>query len=247
MATTGAELAAVIAELELSGQVVVAHVSLRSFPKVAGGPATLVDAFLAAGCTLVMPTMANDAFAIPAPANDRPRRNGTDYAARDESARRSPWPGLSDTYDRTRTDTDDGLGATSAYLAARRDRIRCALPARHGAGDRTAGPWAPGPATAVFSPRPPRRPARNTGPTRDATSAPFGATPSGPTTYLRVRSGLRSEELPRPGHAFQLVLAAVDELDPGPGNEIRHRTRNEHLTSRCQRADARSDMDGDAS
>lgn len=68
IATTGAELAAVIAKLELSGQVVVAHVALRSFKRVDGGPATLVDAFLSAGCTLVMPTMANDTFAIPAPA-----------------------------------------------------------------------------------------------------------------------------------------------------------------------------------
>jgi aminoglycoside 3-N-acetyltransferase len=84
---------------------------------------------LDAACTILVPTMANDAFSIPAPADDRPAQNGIDYDAADALAARSPWPGLSDIYHHTRTETDPGLGATSAYVAARPDRIRCRLPA----------------------------------------------------------------------------------------------------------------------
>lgn len=121
---TRADLAQAISVLSLENSVVAVHVSLRSFPRVAGGPATLVGAFLDSGCTLVVPTMANTLFGIPAPPNDRPARNGRDYDAKAASAEREPWPGLSDIYDPSRTDTDPDLGATPAYVASHPDRIR---------------------------------------------------------------------------------------------------------------------------
>src|SRR5438552_702088 len=121
------ELRGAISRLGLAGEPIEIHVSLRSFPAIDGGPHTLVEAFLDLGCTLLVPTMANEAFAVPAPPNDRPARNAKDYAATDASAASSPWPGMLDIYDQARTETDPGLGATPAYVAGRADRIRCRL------------------------------------------------------------------------------------------------------------------------
>ncbi|HVM51913.1 MAG TPA: AAC(3) family N-acetyltransferase [Acidimicrobiales bacterium] len=123
---TRAQLAEAIAGLSLDDSPVAVHVSWRSFPRVDGGPATLVGAFLDRGCTLLVPTMANTLFSIPAPLDDRPARNATDYEAKDASAARDPWPGLSDIYDPSRTETDPGLGATPAYVASHPDRVRSA-------------------------------------------------------------------------------------------------------------------------
>lgn len=117
-------LAGAITELSLEGSPVAAHVSLRSFPRLENGPETLVDAFRDRGCTLLVPTMANTLFSIPAPPDDRPLRNGRDYAAKDASAARDPWAGLSDTYDPSRVETDPDLGATPAYVASHPDRVR---------------------------------------------------------------------------------------------------------------------------
>ena len=136
---TRAELRDAIDRLGLGDAIVEIHVSLRSFPTVDGGPATLVGAFLDRGCTLVVPTMANGFFGIPSPPDRRPARNGTDYLADDERAARRPWPGMADVYDPSRTETDPDLGATPAYVAAHPDRIR----ARTGAGSLSAlGPRA---------------------------------------------------------------------------------------------------------
>lgn len=136
---TRAALADGISALSLGDSPVAVHVSLRSFPRVAGGPATLVGAFLDQRCTLLVPTMANTLFSIPPPPNDRPARNGRDYDAMAASAERDPWPGLSDIYDPSRTETDPDLGATPAYVASHPDRVR----SKWSAGSLTAiGPLA---------------------------------------------------------------------------------------------------------
>ena len=123
---TRAQLAEAITALSLNDTPLAVHISLRSFPRVDGGPATLVGAFLDRGCTLLVPTMANALFAIPAPLDDRPLRNATDYAARDASAAEDTWPGLREIYDPSRTETDHDLGATPAYVASHPDRVRSA-------------------------------------------------------------------------------------------------------------------------
>lgn len=126
---TARELRGGIESLGLAGADVMIHVSLRSFGRVDGGPATLVDAFLDLGCTLLVPTMANEAFAIPAPPGDRPRRNAVDYDEKDASAARAPWPGMSDVYDHTRNDVDDWVGVVPAEVLRRPERVRCRWPA----------------------------------------------------------------------------------------------------------------------
>jgi len=124
---TRQDLADGIRRLNLSRKVVELHVSLRSFPRLDGGPEALISAFLDAECTLLVPTMAPELFAIPAPANDRPAQNGLDYAAEDResaSRRATSWQ----VYDARRTETASWLGATPAYVAARPDRIRSRFP-----------------------------------------------------------------------------------------------------------------------
>jgi aminoglycoside N3'-acetyltransferase len=116
-----------IRRLSLSRKVVELHVSLRSFPRLDGGPEALVDAFLDAQCTLLVPTMAPELFAIPAPVNDRPARNGLDYAAEDRESGSRPGTTRA-VYDASRTETASWLGATPAYVAARPDRIRSRFP-----------------------------------------------------------------------------------------------------------------------
>ena len=128
VAVSAAQVAAGVQRLGIPGVPVCLHAALRSFPALAEGPATLVNGILDTGATVMMATMANQAFGIPAPPQDRPARNGIDYAAADRLVEKDPWPGESDRYDPTRTEVDTWLGATSAYVAARPDRLRCHLP-----------------------------------------------------------------------------------------------------------------------
>jgi aminoglycoside 3-N-acetyltransferase len=125
---TGHDLGSALDRLGVAGTPVEIHVSLKSFPRIEGGPATLVDAFLSAGSTIVMWTSAHEAFRMPAPLDDRPRRNGVDYAAEDASAAATPWPGMRATYNDTLTNTDTWLGATPRYVSSRPDRVRSKLP-----------------------------------------------------------------------------------------------------------------------
>jgi aminoglycoside 3-N-acetyltransferase len=125
---TADDLASAIGRLGLADKIIEIHVSLKSFPRIEGGPAALVDAFLSSGCTVVMWTSAHETFRVPAPPDDRPHRNGVDYAAEDAHVKAVPWLGMSDVYDETRTETDPWLGATSAHVARRPDRVRSKRP-----------------------------------------------------------------------------------------------------------------------
>ena len=66
--------------LELSGLPVCLHASLRSFGHVEEGAEAVLRAFLAQGCTVLVPTF-SDGFSIPPPHDMRPRQNGWDYEA----------------------------------------------------------------------------------------------------------------------------------------------------------------------
>src|SRR5581483_1868225 len=60
------------------------------------------------------------------------------------------------------------------------------------------------------------------------------------------RSRAHREQPPRVGHALQLVHAAVLELDPGAGDEVLHRLRDDDLPGARARCDPRGDVHGDA-
>lgn len=73
-----------IRNLSLSNKPVCIHASLRSFGWVKGGPLTVIDGFLAEGCTVVVPTFSYD-LAVPPPVGMRPLQNGYDYDAIEET------------------------------------------------------------------------------------------------------------------------------------------------------------------
>ena len=121
---TAAEIAEGAHRLGLAGVAVCVHASLRSFPKLSSGPETLVDGLLSTGATVMVATMAGEAFGVPAPPEDRPARNAIDYAEVERQAAAAPWRGLANIFSPTTDEVDEGLGATSACVAARPDRIR---------------------------------------------------------------------------------------------------------------------------
>ena len=122
--TDETEIAQAAERLGVAGRPICVHASLRSFPRLERGPATLIDGLLSTGATVMVAAMAGQAFAIPAPPDDRPKRNGLDYREKDRQAAAAPWPGSSDIYDPSRGEVDSWLGATSAYVATRPDRAR---------------------------------------------------------------------------------------------------------------------------
>ena len=60
----------------MSNRAVCLHASLKSFGRVAGGADAVIDSFLAAGCTLIVPTFFYDSQAPPPPGRSIPQ-NGT--------------------------------------------------------------------------------------------------------------------------------------------------------------------------
>lgn len=128
-----------VRRLGLNGRPIEVHVSLRSFGELEDGPATIVDGFLAAGSTVLAATMAPDLFGVPAPPDDRPARNGIDYATQGVMAEQAQSTRSDRLYDTSCTDVSSWLGAFSAHVAARPDRVRC----RYASGEFAAvGPLA---------------------------------------------------------------------------------------------------------
>jgi aminoglycoside 3-N-acetyltransferase len=76
---TAATIERGIRELQLAGRPVEIHASLRSFGWVVGGPATVIDAFLGQGCTVLVPAFTS-AFRASAPAGWRLAQNARDPA-----------------------------------------------------------------------------------------------------------------------------------------------------------------------
>lgn len=116
--TSSTELQNAIETLGLSRAPLCVHSSMRSFGQLLGGPAALVDTFLAEGCTLLVPSFSWAAFAIPPPASMRPLRNGIDYS-RPFGAR----SGLRFAPSCADIDLDE-MGAMPAHIVQRDDRVR---------------------------------------------------------------------------------------------------------------------------
>lgn len=73
------DLRLALREAGLENRAVCLHSSLRSHGHVDGGAATVVDAFLDAGATLLVPTFGGSRYAVTAPPDLRPPRNGISY------------------------------------------------------------------------------------------------------------------------------------------------------------------------
>lgn len=106
-------------QLGLAGQAVCAHSSLRSFGRVEGGAAAVVAAFLAEGCTLMVPSFSDD-FALEPPPHLRVPRNGIDYDG--------PYPGSTAGTHRIYTpaagEIDPDMGAIAAAVVQHPQRVR---------------------------------------------------------------------------------------------------------------------------
>jgi aminoglycoside N3'-acetyltransferase len=106
--------------LDLSGRAVCAHISLRSFGRVDGGADAVVRAFLAEGCTLLVPTFSS-AFEIEPPAHMRFERNGWDY----ERPHASTHERTDEIYTNASTEIDRGdMGAIPAAVVSWPGRAR---------------------------------------------------------------------------------------------------------------------------
>ncbi len=114
---TRGDLDAAIGELGLPGRVVGVHSSLRSFGTVDGGAETVVDAFLGAGCTLLVPTH-SWGFATNHVSGLRPPRNGWDYSMNVAA------PAYGGVFSTTSNVTDRNMGAIPRAVLARPERQR---------------------------------------------------------------------------------------------------------------------------
>ena len=133
------EVEGALRELGIERRPIEVHVSVRSFGRLEDGPATIVDGVLAAGSTVLAATMAPDLFGIAAPPDDRPSRNGIDYSTQASIAGDAQREEPIGAFHPARTEVSEWLGAFSAHVAARPDRIRC----RYASGEFSAvGPLA---------------------------------------------------------------------------------------------------------
>lgn len=111
-AVTQGTIRAGIRRLGLSNLPVCVHSSLRSFGWVEDGPKTVVDAFLAEGCTFMVPSFTSG-FEVSPPLGRRYPRNACDYAL-------EIWPGdgRRDYYSTDVTFVDADLGVIPAVVVA---------------------------------------------------------------------------------------------------------------------------------
>lgn len=118
MTTTQSDVQHAIETLALKNKVLFVHSSIRSFGHLDGGPNTLIDALLEAGCTLVVPTFNYDTLCLP-PNGDPYRQNGY---------RGELHLGETVTFCGNENRLEPSMGAISKALLHRPDRIRSTHP-----------------------------------------------------------------------------------------------------------------------
>ena len=116
--TTQRTLQDALRSLDLSGQAVCVHSSLRSFGWVEGGAKSIIAAFLVEGCTLLVPTYSYSYAVAPTPALQVPR-NGWTYS--DFSG---PLTGEDRIYTVESREIDDDMGAIPTAVLAMPNRVR---------------------------------------------------------------------------------------------------------------------------
>jgi aminoglycoside 3-N-acetyltransferase len=107
-----------IRALGLADTTVCVHSSLRSLGHVDGGADSVVDALLAEGCTLMVPTFSAPFFVLAPPPEMRLERNGIDYDAAHDS------PGRERIYSPDGNEISPTMGAIPAAVLARPERVR---------------------------------------------------------------------------------------------------------------------------
>ncbi len=112
------DIQSAVESLGLAGRPVCLHTSLRSFGWIDGGANTVVDGFLDAGCTVMVPAFTSG-FNVAPPLDRRYPRNGLDYEHAD-------WPGEAreDIFSPNSTVIDEDMGAIPAAIVRMKDRVR---------------------------------------------------------------------------------------------------------------------------
>jgi aminoglycoside 3-N-acetyltransferase len=106
-----------VRELGLSGLPLEVHSSLRSFGRVEGGAAAIVDGLLAEGCTVVVPTFTSPGFLVEPPEAMRLERNGWEEGG--------PEPdGAGRVFTRDTNEVSPSMGAIPAEVLSRPERVR---------------------------------------------------------------------------------------------------------------------------
>ena len=142
---TSAAIVNTLEENRAAGGPVLIHASLKSFRSLQNGAATLLDALLTAGCTVVVPTFTGR-FAVAPPEHLILDRNANGHLA--QSSETAPR------YDWTIRDADPDLGAFPKFVLDQRASVRGAHPLNSFA---SLGPDAsrivgPGDAADVYAP-----------------------------------------------------------------------------------------------
>ena len=107
-----------ISSVGLAGRPLCAHSSLRSFGYVEGGPSTVIDGILDAGCTVLVPTFSS-VFDVAPPIGERIPRNGIDYDAHFASR-----PASGAVYSPDSEQIDRYMGAVPKTVLAMEGRVR---------------------------------------------------------------------------------------------------------------------------
>jgi aminoglycoside 3-N-acetyltransferase len=124
MTVTQGQISETVRGLGLSGHPLCVHSSLRSFGWVEGGAEAVIDALLAEGCTLLVPTMSWHLLVGPPP-DQRPPRNGIDYEAWDRAHAGQVLPGEAVVYTPASNDIVAGyMGAIPEAVLQRPERQR---------------------------------------------------------------------------------------------------------------------------
>jgi aminoglycoside N3'-acetyltransferase len=119
MNITQADVRCAVLALGLEHSPVCLHTSLRSFGPLEGGLMAVVQAFLEADCTLLVPTFSYEAFAIAPPTGLQFANNGYDY-----SYRTSRPPSTQNVYTPRVTELDEDMGALPAAVLAMPEHFR---------------------------------------------------------------------------------------------------------------------------
>lgn len=107
-----------ICDLGLAEQIICAHTSLSSFGHIDGGAEALMQAYLDAGCTLMVPSH-HYGFGVPAPKGMDYPQNGQD-PNEDEPALPDPLP----VYDPSMTMLSSSMGALPRAVVAHKESLR---------------------------------------------------------------------------------------------------------------------------
>ena len=119
---SGQAIRAGVRELGLSGLPLEVHSSLGSFGRVEGGAGTFVDALLAEGCTIVVPTFTLPSYLVEPPDAMRLERNGIDYESFGTAG------GGNRVFTPETNDVNATMGAIPAEVLARAERVRGSNP-----------------------------------------------------------------------------------------------------------------------